>query len=110
MNRARTYLKPLLVQCTLVTIKSKKEPYFRIKYNKIKKRRDHKRAIIAVARMMAVCLYHMFLTGESFNPNDYEELMNPRPPKTDKQDIQAALELLQSTGQYTITSTEQMTQ
>lgn len=110
MNHAGTYLKPLLVQCALAAIKSKKEPYFRIKYNKIKKRRGHKRAIIAVARMMAICLYHMFLTGENFNPTDYEELMNPRPPKSNTQDIQAALELLQSTGQYTITSTEQITQ
>ena len=110
INHAGTYLKPLLVQCALAAIKSNKDPYFRIKYNKIKKRRGHKRAIIAIARMMAICLYHMFKTGEPFNPSDYEELRNPRPMKPEKDDLQAALELIRSTGQYTITSIEQAAQ
>jgi len=49
------------------------------KYEKLKKRRGHKKAIIAIARMMLVCIYHMLSNGEAFNPSDYEELMNPYP-------------------------------
>ena len=41
-----------MVQCALAAIKSKKQPYFAIKYGRIKKRRGHKKAIIAIARMM----------------------------------------------------------
>lgn len=98
ISHASTYLKPLLIQCTLAAIKSKKEPYFKIKYDKIKKRRGHKRAIVAIARMMVVCIYHMFRDGKPFHPTDYEELMNPNPPKPRKQDIQSAVELLESAG------------
>lgn len=49
--KAGAYLKPLMVQCALAAIKSKKEPYFSIKYNRIRKRRGHKKAIIAIARI-----------------------------------------------------------
>ena len=28
--------------------------------------------------MILVCIYHMLLTGESFHPCDYDELMNPK--------------------------------
>lgn len=77
ISHAGQYLKPLMVQCALAATKNKKEPYFAIKYEKLKKRRGHKKAIIAIARMMLVCIYHMLLNGESFNPCDYEELRNP---------------------------------
>ena len=58
--------------------KSKKQPYFAIKYGRIKKRRGHKKAIIAIARMMMVCIYHMVSEKKPFTPADYEELMNPQ--------------------------------
>lgn len=75
--KAGAYLKPLMVQCALAAVKSKKEPYFAIKYGRIKKRRTHKKAIIAIARMMMVCIYHMVLEQAPFNPTDYTELMDP---------------------------------
>ena len=37
--KAGAYLKPLMVQCALAAVKSKKQPYFAIKYGRIKKRR-----------------------------------------------------------------------
>lgn len=77
--KAGAYLKPLMVQRALASIKSKKEPYFSIKYNRIRKRRGHKKAIIAIARMMMVCIYHIISKKKSFNPSDYDELMNPKP-------------------------------
>lgn len=74
ISRAGHFLKPILVQCALAAIRDKREPYFAIKYERIKRRRGHNRAIIAIARMMLTCIYHMIDTGEVFNPSDYEEL------------------------------------
>ena len=76
--KAGDYLKPMMVQCALAAIKSKKQPYFAIKYGRIKKRRGHKKAIIAIARMMIVCIYHMISEKKPFSPTDYEELMDPQ--------------------------------
>ena len=81
ISKAGHFLKPLLVQCALAAIKSKKQPYFAVKYQKIKKRRGHKKAIIAIARMMLTCMFHMIQTGESFNPSDYENFEKPAPRK-----------------------------
>ena len=75
--KAGAYLKPMMVQCALAAIKSKKQPYFAIKYGRIKKRRGHKKAIIAIARMMMVCIFHMVSEKQYFNPTDFEELMDP---------------------------------
>ena len=47
-------------------------------YGRIKKRRGHKKAIIAIARMMMVCIFHMVSEKKPFTPTDYEELMNPQ--------------------------------
>jgi transposase len=79
ISRAGVFLKPLLVQVALAAIKCKDEPYFANKYAKIKKRRGHKKAIIAIARMILTSIYHMVKNGECFNPSDYEELQNPVP-------------------------------
>lgn len=76
--KAGDYLKPMMVQCAIAAIKSKKQPYFAIKYGRIKKQRGHKKAIIAIARMMMVCIYHMVSEKKPFTPTDYEELMNPQ--------------------------------
>ena len=76
--KAGDYLKPMMVQCALAAIKSKKQPYFAIKYGRIKKRRGHKKAIIAIARMMMVCIYRMVSEKKPFTPTDYEELMDPQ--------------------------------
>ena len=78
ISKAGDYLKPMMVQCALAAIKSKKQPYFAIKYGRVKKRCGHKKAIIAIARMMIVCIYHMVSEEKPFNPIDYEELMSPK--------------------------------
>ena len=76
--KAGEYLKPVMVQCALSAVRSRKQPYFAVKYNAIKKRRGHKKAIIAIARMMMVCIYHMVSEKKPFTPTDYEELMEPQ--------------------------------
>ena len=97
ISKAGSYLKPLLVQCALAAINSKSNPYYRIKYNRIKKRRGHKKAIIAIARMILVNIYHILSTGEAYNPCDMEQIINPKPVKK-VMTIQNAIEFLQSQG------------
>ena len=71
ITRAGVYLKPALVEAAHAAVKAtEKNPYFRIKYEKIMKRRGKKRAIIAIARMILTSIYAMVSTGEVFNPSD----------------------------------------
>lgn len=77
ISHAGVYLKPLLVQVALNSIRDSSNNYFTIKYNRLKKRRGHKKAIIAIARMILVSIYHILSTGETFNPYDFDELTNP---------------------------------
>ena len=97
ISKAGSYLKPLLVQCALAAINSKSNPYYRIKYNRIKKCRGHKKAIIAIARMILVNIYHILSTGEVYSPCDMEQIINPKPVKK-VMTIQNAIEFLQSQG------------
>ena len=68
--RAGTYLKPLLIQCAWSAVRSKKVPYFATKYYRLIRRKEKKKAIVAIARMMLTCIYQMLSTGEVFNPVD----------------------------------------
>lgn len=97
ISKAGQYLKPILVQCALAAIRSKSEPYFRFKYNRIKKRRGHKKAIIAIARMLLISIYHMTLTGEIFHPSDYETFNKPD-SKPSNISVTQALEVLKAKG------------
>lgn len=56
---AGTCIKPLLVQCALFAIKAKRFPEVHRRYLAIKKRRGHKKAIIAIARMLLSAIYNM---------------------------------------------------
>ena len=98
ISKAGQYLKPVLVQCALAAIR-KKNSYFGQKYTRIKKRRGHKKAIIAIARMMLVSIYHMILTGEKFNPSDYESFKDPKPQREkNNYTVETALDFLKSQG------------
>lgn len=68
--RAGVYLKPALVEVAHAAIKAKESPYYRIKYEKIAKRRGKKRAVIAIARMILTAIFKMISTGEVWNPTD----------------------------------------
>lgn len=71
ISRAGVYLKPALVEAAHAAVKAtEKSPYFRIKFEKIMKRRGKKRATIAIARMILTAIYAMVSTGEAFNPSD----------------------------------------
>jgi transposase len=97
VSRAGRFLKPVLVQCALAASKSTKDPYFAVKYQGVKRRRGHKKAIIAIARMMMVCIYHMLGTGEFFNPHDHESVVCPK-PRHGGLTAEAAVEFLRQQG------------
>jgi transposase len=73
ISRAGVYIKPLLVQCANAVVKSNKHPEIRGRYLSIKKRRGHKRAIIAIARMLLTAIYHILKNGEPYNPELYKK-------------------------------------
>ena len=78
ITRAGVYLKPALVEAAHAAVKSTEiQPYFRIKYERIMKRRGKKRAIIAIARMMLTSIFAMLQTGEVFNPSDLQQYDMP---------------------------------
>ena len=57
ISRAGTYLKPLLVQVANAIIRSKSHPEFGERYRRIKARRGHKKAIIAICRMLLTAIF-----------------------------------------------------
>ena len=71
ISRAGVYLKPYLVEIAHNAVKDKTNPYYAKKFEKISKRRGKKRAYIAIARKILVAIYHMFETGEVWNPSDF---------------------------------------
>jgi len=103
ITRAGVYLKPALVQCAHAAVKSRDLPYYRIKYERIFKRRGKKRAIVAIARMILTAIYHMLTTGESFNPCDLYKIDMPQEMKDQQKSkaIKQAFKLLISSGYLT---------
>ncbi len=100
ITRAGVYLKPALVQVAHAAVKSNLSPYYRIKHGRICKRRDKKRAIIAIVRMILTAIYHMFTTGELFNPSDFYKIDMPQEmqQKQKEKAIKQATKLLISYG------------
>lgn len=73
ISRAGVYIKPLLVQRATAVVKSEKHPEIRNRYLRLKKRRDHKRAIIVIARMLLTAIYHILKKKEPYNPELYQK-------------------------------------
>ena len=73
ISRAGCYIKPLLVQCATAIIRSEKHPEIRNRYLNLKKRRGHKRAIIAICRMLLTAIYHILESGEPYNADLYKK-------------------------------------
>jgi len=100
ITRAGIYLKPALVQVAHAAVKSNQSPYYKLKYERIAKRRGKKRAIIAIARMILTAIYHMFVTGEEFNPCDLYKIDMPQEMKDIQKEkvIKQAIKLLTTQG------------
>lgn len=99
ISRAGVYIKPLLVQCANNAIKDKDCKYFKLRYEAIKKRRGHKRAIIAIARMLLTCAYHILSKNEPFNIELYKQLTESNfKSKNTKLNINNAIKYLEQQG------------
>ncbi len=73
VSKAGCFIKPLLVQCATAVVKSERHPEIRNRYLRLKKRRGHKKAIIAIARMLLTVLYNMLKKNEPYNPELYRK-------------------------------------
>lgn len=73
VSKAGCYIKPLLVQCANSVVKSEKHPEIRSRYLRLRKRRGHKKAIIAIARMLLTALYRMLKDKEPYNADLYRK-------------------------------------
>lgn len=96
VSNAGCYIKPLLVQWVNAVVKSTKHPEMRNRYLRLKKRRGHKKAIIAIARMLLTALYHMLKNGENYNPELYRK--TDLPPVDREITIEQALMLIRNQG------------
>ena len=96
ISRAGAYLKPLLVQIALAVSQSAKHPEIRDKYQALKKRRGHKKAVIAIARRLLTAIWHMLNKGELYNTDLYRK--SDKPPAKRVLTPEQAFALLRSKG------------
>ena len=98
ISQAGSYLKPRLVQVANALLKSKNHPEIIERYRRIKSHRGHKKAIIAVCKMLLTAIWNILSTGEAYNASGYL-IQTPRP--TDETKVlthKQALELLRLRG------------
>lgn len=96
ISKAGSYLKPLLVQVANAVVKSDKYPECKERYRRIKAHRGHKKAIIAICKMLLTAIWHILSSGEPYTAEGYLE---ERPSDETKiLTTQQALNLLKSRG------------
>ncbi len=93
---AGSYFKPVLVQVASALTRSKDHPEITNRYRRIKARRGHKKAIIAVCRMLLTVIWHILSDLKPYTPDGFVE---PRPAEKSKVLTTAqALSLLKQRG------------
>ena len=73
ISRAGSYFKPILVQVANALIKSKKHPEITNRYRRIKARRGHKKAVIAICRMLLTAIWHILTDLKPYTPEGFLE-------------------------------------
>lgn len=101
ISRAGAYIKPLLIQCSLCAIRAKSNPEIRNRYLALKKRRDHKKTIIAIARALLTAIYNILKKNEPYNPELHRKA--DRPPTHCEVSVSEAVFILQRQG-YLVTA------
>ncbi len=71
ISRAGSFLKPILVQISNALIKSNEHPEFLERYRRIKARRGHKKAIIAICRMLLTSIWNILSKLEPYSAKGY---------------------------------------
>lgn len=102
VSKAGCFIKPLLVQCANAVVSSKKHPEIRNRYLRLKKRRGHKKAIIAIARMLLTVLYNILKKNEPYNSELLKK--SDKIPANREITIEQAILFAQSQG-YLVKST-----
>ena len=96
ISRAGNYIKPILVQIANGLLRSKKHPEITERYKRSKSHRVHKKAIIAVCRMLLTAIWHIL---SDLKP--YTSEGKPRPVKESKILTKSqALNLLKQCGYF----------
>ena len=96
--KCRVHIKPVPVQVANALIKSKKHPEFTTRYKRIKARRGHKKAIIAIYRMILTAIWHILTDLKPYTP---EGFLESRPVNKEKVlTTSQALNLLKQRGYF----------
>ena len=61
------------MQVANALIKSRKHPEFTARYRRIKARHDHKKAIIAICRMILTAIWHILTDLKPYTPEGFLE-------------------------------------
>jgi transposase len=96
ISKGGRYIKPLLVEVANAVVKSEKYPEHRNKYLQLKKRRGHKKAIIAIAHRLLVATYHVLKNNEPYNAELYHYAEYVAPNK--EMSVEEAVRFAQSHG------------
>ena len=73
ISRAGAYFKPILVQVANGLLRSRKHPEITNRYKRIKARRGHKKAIIAICRMLLTAIWHILSDLKPYTPEGFLE-------------------------------------
>ena len=84
------------MQCALNAIRAKHFPEVRNRYLAIKKRRGHKKAIIAIARMLLTAIYNILKKNEPYTPELYRKA--DCPPTHREISLEEAIYIIQRQG------------
>ena len=101
ISHGGTYIKPLLVQFAVAVSKSEKHPEIRNRYLSLRKRRGHKKAVIAISRMLLTAIYNMLKKNEPYNAELYRQ--SDKPPTHREVSVDEAVYILQRQG-YLVTA------
>ena len=71
ISRAGVYLKPLLIQVANAVVTSDKYPECKERYRRIKARRGHKKAIIAICRMFLTAIWNILAKLEPYSAKGF---------------------------------------
>ena len=85
----------------LAAIKSNKHPEAKNRYQAIKKRRGHKKAIIAIARMLLTAICNILKKNEIYNAELYRQ--SDKPPIQREVTVEQAIFIIQRQG-YIVTA------
>ena len=71
ISRAGAFLKPLLVQVANAIVVSDKHPECKERYRRVKVRRGHKKAIIAICRMLLTAIWNILTKVVSYSSEGF---------------------------------------